>query len=262
VSLDPDLVRLLKRLKLGRLVPTLPERLALARAQRLDYAAFLTLLLADEVQRREQQALEQHLIQAGFEERVTLDDFDWSSPVHLDRHQLQHVFTLQFLQRKEHVILVGPVGVGKSFLVQALGAAAVRAGHSVVFTRADALLKELSQARADHSYERVFRRYLAPDLLILDDFALHRLSAQQSEDLYDLIIERHRRASFALTSNRGVDEWLGLFDNPILGNSALDRLANAAHQLVIEGPSYRAKLAPKHRISDDHVVREEVVPTP
>ena len=130
------------------------------------------------------------------------------------------------------------------------------------FTRADALLKELSQARADHTYERVFRRYLAPDLLILDDFALHRLSAQQSEDLYDLIIERHRRASFALTSNRGVDEWLGLFDNPILGNSSLDRLANAAHQLVIEGPSYRAKLAPKHRIADDHVVREEVVPTP
>lgn len=262
MSLDPDLVRLLKRLKLGRLVPTLPERLALARAQHLDYGAFLTLLLADEVQRREQQALEQHLIQAGFEERVTLDDFDWSSPVHIDRHQLQHVFTLQFLQRKEHVILVGPVGVGKSFLVQALGAAAVRAGHSVVFTRADALLKELSQARADHTHERVFRRFLAPDLLILDDFALHRLSAQQSEDLYDLIIERHRHASFALTSNRGVDEWLGLFDNPILGNSALDRLANAAHQLVIEGPSYRAKLAPKHRVGDDHLVRQEVVPTP
>jgi DNA replication protein DnaC len=90
---------------------------------------------------------------------------------------------------------------------------------------------------------------------------LHRLSAQQSEDLYDLIIER-RRALFALTSNRGADEWLGLFDNPILGNSALDRLANAAHQLVIEEPSYRAKLAPKHRITDDHVVREEVVRTP
>jgi DNA replication protein DnaC len=67
----------------------------------------------------------------------------------------------------------------------------------VVFTRADALLKALSQARADHTHERVFRRYLAPDLLILDDFALHRLTAQQSEDLYDLIIERHRHASFA-----------------------------------------------------------------
>jgi DNA replication protein DnaC len=110
-----------------------------------------------------------------------------------------------------------------------------RAEPNVVFTRADTLLKDLAQARGDHTFERVFRQYLAPDLLILDDFALHRLAAQQS-GTYDLIIERYRHASFALTSNRGVDEWLGLFDNPILGNSALDRLANAAHQLVIEAP--------------------------
>ena len=88
---------------------------------------------------------------------------------------------------------------------------------------------------------------LAPDLLVLDDFGLYRLSPQYSQDLYELIIERHRRSSFAITSNRGVDEWLGLFDDPILGNSALDRLVNAAHQIVIEGPSYRAKLAPKRR---------------
>jgi DNA replication protein DnaC len=247
MSVDPDLVRLLKRLKLGPLAPTLPKRLALARAPRLDYAAFLTLLLADEVQRRDHQAVERHLLQAGFEEWVSLDDFDWAAPIQLDRRRLEHVFTLEFLVRKEHVILVGPVGVGKTFLVQALGAAKVRAGQSVLFTRADALLKELGQARADHTYPKFFRRYLAPDLLILDDFGLHRLNAQQSEDLYDLIIERHRHSSFAITSNRGVDEWLGLFDDPILGNSALDRLANAAHQLVLGGPSYRAKLAPKHR---------------
>jgi DNA replication protein DnaC len=82
---------------------------------------------------------------------------------------------------------------------------------------------------------------------LLDDFGLHRLTAQQSSDLYDLIIERHRRSSFIFTSNRALDEWLPLWDDPILGNSALDRLANGAHQVVIEGPTYRAKLAPKHR---------------
>src|SRR5439155_16325004 len=102
MNVDPDLVRLLKRLKLGPLLPTLPERLTLARAQQLDYVAFLTLLLADEVQRRDQQALERHLAQAGFEDRVTLDGFDWTSPVQLDRRQLQQVFTLEFLARKEH----------------------------------------------------------------------------------------------------------------------------------------------------------------
>jgi DNA replication protein DnaC len=247
MSVDPDLARLLKRLKLGPLLPTLPERLALARAQQLDYAAFLTLLLADEVQRRDHQALERRLLGAGFEDRVTLDDVDWSSPVSLDRRQLQQLFTLEFLARKEHVILVGPVGVGKTMLAQCRGAASVRAGRSALFVRADALLKDLGQARADHSFEKAFRRYLAPELLIVDDFGLHRLTAQQSSDLYELVIERHRRASFILTSNRAVDEWLGLFDDPILGNSALDRLANAAHQLVLDGPSYRARLAPKQR---------------
>jgi DNA replication protein DnaC len=247
MSVDPDLTRLLKRLKLGQVLPTLPERLTLARAQQLDYAAFLTLLLADEVQRRDQQALERRLLGAGFEDRVTLDDVDWSSPVSLDRRQLQQLFTLEFLARKEHVILVGPVGVGKTMLAQCLGTAAVRASHTVRFVRADALLKELGQARADHSFEQAFRRYLAPELLIVDDFGLHRLTGQQSSDLYELVIERHRRASFVLTSNRAIDEWLGLFDDPILGNSALDRLANAAHQLVLDGPSYRARLAPRHR---------------
>lgn len=247
MSVDPDLARLLKRLKLGPLLPTLPERLALARAQQLDDAAFLTLLLADEVQRRDHQALERRLLGAGFEDRVTLDDVDWSSPVSLDRRQLQQLFTLEVLARKEHVILVGPVGVGKTMLAQCLGAASVRAGRSALFVRADALLTELGQARADHSFEKTFRRSPAPELLIVDDFGLHRLTARESSDRYELVIERHRRASFILTSTRAVDEWLGLFDDPILGNSALDRLANAAHQLVLDGPSSRARLAPKQR---------------
>lgn len=123
--------------------------------------------------------------------------------------------------------------------------AAPRAAHSVLFRRADLLLRELSQARADHSFEAAFRKYLAPDLLVMDDFGLHRLTQRQSEDLYALIIKRHRRSSFIVTSNRDVSEWVGLFADPILANSALDRLANGAHQLVIEGPSYRAKLAPR-----------------
>jgi DNA replication protein DnaC len=244
MTVDTDLLRLLKRLKLGALAPTLPERLALARAQQLDPEAFLTLLCADEVQRRDHLAIERRLEQAGFEDWVTLDDFDWQAPIQVDRRQLQTVFSLQFLARHEHVLFVGPVGVGKTFLAQALGHAAIRAGHAVLFIRADALLKDLAQARADHTFDRAFRRYLIPELLVVDDFGLRRLSAQQSSDFYELIIERHRRTSFVFTSNRSIEEWLGLFDDPILGNSALDRLANGAHQVVIEGPSYRAKLAP------------------
>jgi DNA replication protein DnaC len=128
---------------------------------------------------------------------------------------------------------------------------------------APTLPERLALARADHPFAKAFRRSLAPDLLIVDDFGLHRLTAQQSTDLYDLIVERHRRSSFVVTANRAVDEWLGLFDDPILGNSALDRLANGAHQLVLEGPSYRARLAPKPRHQPREIPdREEVVPPP
>ena len=132
------------------------------------------------------------------------------------------------LDRNEHVLLVGPVGVGKSFIAQALGYAAVRAGHSVRFVHADDFFRAMAQARVDHSTDKTFRSFIAPDLLILDDLGLHRMTQQQSIDLYELVIARHRTASFVITSNRAVDEWLGLFDDPILGNSALDRLANAS----------------------------------
>lgn len=247
MSSTNDLTPLLKRLKLGAVLNTLPERLALARREQLDYAAFLQIILADEVTRREQRRLEIHLEKAGFEEICRLEDFDWSAPVTLDRRLLDAVFSLDFLARQEHVLLVGPVGVGKSFLAQALGYAAVRTGHSVRFILADNFFKALAQARVDHTLEKTFRAFLAPDLLILDDLGLHRLNAQQSNDLYELIISRHRRTSFVITSNRAVDEWLGLFDDPILGNSALDRLANASYQITIEGTSYRERLSPHKR---------------
>ena len=226
---------------------TLPERLVLARRDQLDYAAFLQILLADEVGRRDNRNLEVRLQKAGFEEKCRLDDFDWSAGVTLDRRLVDAAFSLDFLSRHEHVILVGPVGVGKSFLAQALGYAAVRTSHSVRFSRADAFFKALAQSRVDQTLEKTCRSYLAPDLLILDDFGLQRMTAQQSTDMYELIIARHRRSSFAMTSNRTVDEWLGLFDDAILGNSALDRLANASYQIVIEGTSYRERLSPHKR---------------
>ena len=247
MSTTTELKPLLKRLKLGQMLHTLPERLALARRDQLDHAAFLQILLADEVSRRDERRMELQLQQAGFEDICRLEDFDWTAEIRMDRRLLDAAFSLDFIARREHVILVGPVGVGKSFLAQALGYAAVRAGNSARFIRADDLLRTLAQARVDHTLEKTFRSFLTPDLLILDDFGLQRMSAQQSTDMYELIIGRHRRSSFVITSNRTVDEWLGLFDDAILGNSALDRLANASYQIVIEGTSYRERLSPHKR---------------
>ena len=118
------------------------------------------------------------------------------------------------------------------------------AGYRVLFSRADAMLKKLAQSRADNSFDRQLREYINPNVLVIDDFALRRLSALASSDLYELIIERHLRSSTIVTSNRDVTEWGAVFDEPMLAQSALDRFCHRAHQLVIEGESYRKRLAP------------------
>ena len=164
---------------------------------------------------------------AGFEQICSLEDFDWGADITVDRRLVDAVFALEFLARSEHVLLVGPVGVGKSFLAQALGYAAVKTGYSVRFARADNFFGDMARSRLNGSSERTFRSYLAPDLLILDDLGLQRFSQQQPLDLYELVIARHQVSSFVITSNRAIEEWLALFADPVLGNSALDRLANS-----------------------------------
>ena len=187
-----ELTPLLKRLQLGPMAATLPERIALARRDQLDYASFLEIILSDEVNRRAHRRIELRLKNAGFQETCRLEDFDWSASITMDRRLLDAAFSLEFLDRHEHVLLVGPSGVGKSFMAQALGYSAVRAGHTVRFVHADDFFKIMAQSRADNSVDRTFRSFLTPDLLILDDLGLHRLTAQQSADLYELILNRHR----------------------------------------------------------------------
>jgi DNA replication protein DnaC len=243
---SPSLKGVLKRLKLSGLLATLPDRAAYADKAGLRPLDFLELVLQDEIDRREQKNLTTRLARAGFEDEHTFEAFDWDAPVTFDRDRVRDLFSLAFIERREDVIFLGPVGVGKTFLACALGHAACRAGQRVLFLRSDRLLKTIHQSRADHSTERVLRSLLAPDLLIIDDFGLRRLSPQQSSDFYEVIIERHRRSSTILTSNRAIEEWIPLFDDPILAQSALDRLAHNAHQIVIEGDSYRSRQRPGH----------------
>ena len=126
-----ELTPLLKRLKLGAVLNTLPERVALARRDQLGYASFLQIILTDEINRRDHRRLELRLQRAGFGQTCRLEDFGWSASITLDRRLLDAAFSLQFLARNEHVLLAGPAGVGKSFIAQALGYAAIRAGHTV-----------------------------------------------------------------------------------------------------------------------------------
>ena len=244
MPIAPDLVRRLKRLRLGGLLPTRPDRATQARQANLSHLEFLELLLQDEIDRRDSHGLSVRLAAAGFEEPVSLEQVVWDTPVSFDRARVRELFNLQWLAEHENVIFCGPVGVGKTFLACALGHSACRAGARVRSVKVARLLQALHQSRADNSFERELRSWVAPDLLLLDDFGLRKLTAAQSSDLYDVLVERHNRASTICTSNRAVDEWVALFDDPILANSALDRFAHRAHQIVMEGPSLRAAKAP------------------
>ena len=168
MEIAPDRVRRLKRLRLGGLLPTLPDRATHARQAKLAPLEFLELLLQDEIDRRDSQGLARRVEAAGFEEFVTYEQLVWDTPVSYDRPRVRELFGLHWLGAHENVIFCGPVGVGKSWFAQALGHSACRAGHHVRYSKVAKLLLALHQSRADNSFERELRSWLAPDLLILD----------------------------------------------------------------------------------------------
>ena len=151
----------------------------------------------------------------------------------------------RFIDEHRHVTIVGPVGVGKTFIAHALGHIACRLKHSVLAVRADRLLKTLKHARLDHTYEAELRKLLAVDLLVVDDFGLDAMDATESRDVHEVLVERDRAGSMIVTSNRGPDEWLATFADPIRAQAAIDRFTSNAYDLVIDGESYRKRLKPK-----------------
>ncbi len=234
----------LKRLRLGGMLQTLELRLDQAHQEKLGHLEFLELMLEDEIQRRANKALARRIQRARFDEAQTLSDFDFAFNPKIPASQIRDLATCSFIERKESVLLVGPVGVGKTHVAQAIGHAACMQGRSVLFDKTARVLSDLGAGHLDATWERRLRRYLAPDLVILDDFGLRAFSERQGEDLYELISERVRRGSTIVTSNRPPTEWYALFPNPVLAEGALDRLINASHHVTLDGKSYRPRQRP------------------
>jgi len=247
MGITNELKQTLKRLRLSGMLATLPDRVAYAKGTKLSYAEFLELVLNDEIQRREDGNIERRLRSATVDLDQTFERFDWDAAITVDRDKLKELFSLEFISRNENVLICGPVGVGKTFIANALAHSACRRGHKVVMLRASAMFKKLLQSRADNSYGKELLKLISPELLVIDDFGLQKLTDEQSGDFYEVIIERYGRASTVITSNRDAHEWMALFDDPIMANSALDRIAHNAHQLVIEGESYRKRKQPQRR---------------
>ena len=148
-------------------------------------------------------------------------------------------------------------GVGKTHLATALGHIAVRRRHTVAFYRADQLFRRLKAARLDNTHEAEMRRLARLDLLIIDDFALQPMDPIQTTDFYELTVERHQTASTITTSNRDPSEWIGLMSDPLLAQSAVDRLVSTSYELVVEGESYRRRQRPTtHHDDTDNSVSD------
>lgn len=255
-TISPDLKAVLRRLKLSPILDTLPERLTLARQQKMPIQDFLLLILQDEVARRDSQAAAHRAERGHLDPQCLLEAWDETAKVTFDRSLLNELASLRFLDSHHHVLIVGPVGVGKTFLAHALGHIACRRGHSVLALTADQALKSLRQARLTNSYEAELRRIFSVDLLLLDDFCLDAMDQQESRDVYEILAERQRAGSVIVTSNRGPDEWLATFADPLRAQSAIDRFVNAAYDLIIEGESYRPRLKPRPAHGNGRTARE------
>jgi DNA replication protein DnaC len=241
---SPDLKRHLRALKLGQLTATLPERLALARQQKLPHADFLELLLSDEVTRRENGSAARRARAAGLDPQMRLDTWDTTASVRYDQQLWNELTTLRFTEAGHGALILGPVGTGKTHLATALGHIAVRRRLTVHMARAGQLFKRLKAARLDNSTEAEHRRLTAVNVLILDDFALTALDETATTDFYELTVARHRKNATIVTSNRTPDEWLALMHDQLLAQSAVDRLTSASHELIVEGQSYRQRQRP------------------
>src|SRR3954462_15863492 len=221
-SISLDLVAALKRLRLGGLLPTLAERFSLAEKEDTPYEDLLLILLIDEISRRDSTASIRRADVAGLDPDMVLERWDKSAKVTYDRRVMNELVSLRFVEVHRNVVLLGPVGVGKTFLANALGHLACRGGFHVRIHRADALLRVLRQSRLDNSRDALMTELCTVHVLIIDDFALEPMTRDESRDVYQLFVERTARASTIVTSNRDTSDWLAVFDDTLLAQSAID----------------------------------------
>lgn len=239
--MNAQLHTMLRQLRLSGLAQSLPVRLQEAAANRLDPAEFLELILQDELNVRRQRHVERLVKAADFRGLKPLDQFDWSFNPGIDRRLLHELATGRFVREHRDVLFLGPSGVGKSCLAQALGLCAIQQGFEVLYRSIFDLVRDFLKDDAFNQQDRTLRRYLKPDLLIIDDMGMRSLPKHSGEYLFEVIMRRHENRSTIMTSNRPLEDWGKLLADVPTAGAILDRFLHHAQVIAIQGRSYRVK---------------------
>jgi len=218
----------LKRLHLSGLLDSLEVRLQEAAGHGLNHAEFLELVLQDELAVRADRQLQRRVKAAQFRELKTLEDFDWSFNPSIKRKQIYDLASGRFIRELRDVLFLGPPGVGKSFLVQAVGYQAIKSGFSVLYRSIFDVVRDFLRDEALGGEDKVLARYLKPDLLLIDDMGMKQLPKRSGEYLFEIIMRRYETRSTVMTSNRPLEDWGKLLGDVPSATAILDRFLHHA----------------------------------